>query len=68
MYVAVGAGGKRESPTCASRLEGDAADPKVREALGDLAGARLALTSEVEELNGPVEVAGPPAQAEGADL
>ena len=35
------------------------ADPKVREALGDLAGARLALSLEVTNLNQPVEVAGP---------
>ena len=35
------------------------ADPKVREALGDLAGARLALSLEVTNLNQPVEVAAP---------
>lgn len=34
-------------------------DPKVREALGDLTGARLALTLEVTELNRPVEVGDP---------
>ena len=34
-------------------------DPKVREALGDLAGARLRLALEVTELNRPVQVAEP---------
>jgi len=38
-------------------------DPKVREALGDLAGARLTLTLAVTELNRPVEVAVPQGQA-----
>jgi hypothetical protein len=37
-------------------------DPKVRDALGDLAGARLALSLEVTELNRPVEVAVPQPQ------
>ena len=35
------------------------ADPQVREALGDLAGARLAMSLEVTNLNQPVEVAAP---------
>jgi len=39
------------------------ADPRVREALGDLAGARLTLVLEVTELNRPVEVTVPQAQA-----
>lgn len=34
-------------------------DPQVREALGDLAGARLTLTLEVTAINQPVEVAAP---------
>lgn len=34
-------------------------DPQVREALGDLAGARLTLTLEVTGINQPVEVAAP---------
>jgi len=34
-------------------------DPKVREALGDLAGARLALSLEVTNINKPVQVAEP---------
>ena len=34
-------------------------DPRVREALGELAGARLTLALEVKELNRPVEVAVP---------
>ena len=37
-------------------------DPKVRDALGDLAGARLALSLEVTEINRPVEVAVPQPQ------
>ncbi|HEX2046787.1 MAG TPA: hypothetical protein VHF27_03425 [Acidimicrobiales bacterium] len=37
-------------------------DPRVRDALGDLAGARLALSLEVTELNRPVEVAVPQPQ------
>lgn len=36
-------------------------DPRVREALGDLAGARLTLTLEVKDLNRPVDVAVPQA-------
>ncbi|HJV09013.1 MAG TPA: hypothetical protein VJ653_05005 [Acidimicrobiales bacterium] len=36
-------------------------DPRVREALGDLAGARLTLTLEVKDLNRPVQVAVPQA-------
>ncbi len=35
------------------------ADPQVRQALGDLAAARLALSLEVTNLNQPVEVAAP---------
>ncbi|MEA2843368.1 MAG: hypothetical protein QOJ69_1039 [Actinomycetota bacterium] len=35
------------------------ADPEVRKALGDLAGARLALSLEVTNLNQPVEVGAP---------
>ena len=34
-------------------------DPQVREALGDLAGARLAMSLEVTNLNQPIEVAAP---------
>ena len=34
-------------------------DPRVREALGDLAGARLTMTLEVKDLNRPVEVGVP---------
>jgi len=34
-------------------------DPKVRTALGDLAGARLAMSLEVANLNKPVQVAEP---------
>lgn len=34
-------------------------DPRVREALGDLAGARLTMTLEVKDLNRPVDVAVP---------
>ena len=37
-------------------------DPKVREALGELAGARLTLALEVKDLNRPVEVAVPQPQ------
>ena len=37
-------------------------DPRVRDALGDLAGARLSLALEVKELNRPVEVAVPQPQ------
>ena len=37
-------------------------DPRVREALGDLAGARLAMGLEVRELNRPVDVAVPQPQ------
>lgn len=38
------------------------ADPKVREALGELAGARLTLALEIKDLNRPVEVAVPQPQ------
>ena len=37
-------------------------DPKVREALGELAGARLTLALAVENLNRPVEVTVPQPQ------
>jgi hypothetical protein len=37
-------------------------DPRVRDALGDLAGARLAMTLEVKDLNRPVEVGVPQPQ------
>lgn len=37
-------------------------DPDVRQALGDLAGARLTLALEVKDLNGPVEVEVPQPQ------
>ena len=37
-------------------------DPRVREALGELAGARLTLALEVKDLNRPVEVAVPQPQ------
>jgi len=37
-------------------------DPKVRQALGDLAGARLALNLEVTNLNQPVQVTEPPSR------
>ena len=37
-------------------------DPEVREALGDLAGARLRLALEVSEINRPVQVADPTAR------
>ena len=43
-------------------LELTLTDPEVREALGDLAGARLALSLEVKEINRPVEVAVPQPQ------